>query len=223
MIWLTQYQQEPTAEKGEIFRDDWWRGYEHIDAVNSTVVFEDGSAVPIVYKAIYADTAMKTTEKNDFSVFQLWAVLADGRIALIDQERAKLEAPDLQDSFLTFCERYEFATGVNNMGVRARKVEDKASGTGLIQAINRLKGDGYVEGIPRDRDKVSRAKSGAPEIKKGKVLLPLNAPWIGEYVREFHKFNSAMTHKYDDQIDPTLDAIEDNLIGTPMIGYNRVI
>lgn len=223
MIWLTQYQQEPTAEKGEIFHDDWWRGYDEVDLINSKILFEGGAEVPIINKAIYADTAMKTGEKNDFSVFQLWAVLADGRIALLDQERAKFEAPDLQDNFLAFCERHEFATGVNNMGVRVRKVEDKASGTGLIQAINRLKGDGYVKGIPRDKDKVSRAKSGAPEIKKGKVLLPLNAPWIGEYVKEFHKFNSAMTHRHDDQIDATLDAIEENLIGSPMIGYNRVI
>lgn len=223
MVWLTQYDQEPTAEQGEIFHSDWWVAYESYDPINSVVVFEGGATVPISYKAIYADTAMKVGEKNDWSVFQLWAILADGRIALLDQEREKYEAPELQSNFKAFCERYEFKAMVNNMGVRVRKVEDKASGTGLIQAINREKGEGYVEGIPRDKDKVSRAKSGAPEIKRGRVLLPQHAPWLSEYMREFQKFNSAMTHRHDDQIDPTLDAIEENLIGSPMIGYNKVI
>lgn len=222
MIWATQYQQTPTAEKGEIFDSDWWRHYEYYDPINSAIIFEDDTAVQIMFKAIYADTAQKTAERNDFSVFQLWAMLIDGRGALLEQERGKYEAPDLQDNFLAFCERHEFQVGVNNMGVRVRKVEDKSSGTGLIQAINRLKGFDYIEGIPRDKDKVSRAKSGAPEIKKGKVLLP-RAEWVPEYIEEFHKFNSMMTHKHDDQIDPTLDMIHDNLIDSQVIGYANVV
>jgi predicted phage terminase large subunit-like protein len=223
MIWLTQYQQEPTAEQGEIFHNDWWRAYDHIDHINSRVVFDDGSVVPFHYKAIYADTAMKIKEKNDFSSLQCWVYLADDRIALIDNETAKWEAPDLEDNFLAFCDRWDFQIGVINMGVRTRKVEDKASGTGLIQAVNKMRGDGWVEGIPRDTDKVSRAKSCAPQIKKGKVLLPPSAPWLKGYLTEFQKFNSMMTHKHDDQIDATLDAINDMLIDSPMIGYNKVV
>ncbi|MCK4960820.1 MAG: phage terminase large subunit, partial [Planctomycetes bacterium] len=169
-----------------------------------------------------ADTACFTGERHDFSVFQLWAILVDGRIALLDQERGKYEAPELQANFQSFCERFEFQAGVNNMGVRTRKVENKMSGIGLIQAINTIKGIDWIEGIPRDKDKVSRAKSAAPEIKKGKVLLP-RKPWIPEYIQEFHKFNSMMTHKHDDQIDPTLDAIHDNIIDRPMIGYANVV
>ena len=222
-IWLTQFQQDPTTEQGEVFHDDWWQCYSEYDAVNSAILFEDGSSVPIVHKGVYADTAMKTAEQNDFSSLQCWAFLADGRIAKLDNETAKWEAPDLQDHFLNFCDRHAFQTGVNNMGVRSRKVEDKASGTGLIQAVNRMRGDGYVEGIPRDKDKVSRAKGCAPEIKKGKVLLPKSAPWLSSFLQEFHKFKASMTHKHDDQVDAAMDAIEDNLIRSPGIGYSRVI
>ncbi len=223
IIWSTQYQQTPTVETGEIFKKDWWGYYESYDPINSEIIMPDGERVKIQYKNIYADTAMKTGEANDFSVFEEWAKIVSGCICLLDLERDKWIAPDLEEKFEEFCEAKEFEHQVNNMGVRNRKVEDKASGTGLIQSINKRKGHSYITGIPRDKDKVSRAKSGAPWIKRGKVLLPRGAPWLLEFVSEFTKFNSAMTHAHDDQIDPALDAINDMLINDQMIGYSQVI
>ena len=99
----------------------------------------------------------------------------------------------------------------------ARKVEDKVSGTGLIQSLNNKYGVNWVEGIPRDRDKISRARSCSPKIANGLVVIPQNAFWLDEYLYEFEKFSPHMTHKHDDQIDPTLDAIHDMLID---IGQN---
>jgi predicted phage terminase large subunit-like protein len=225
IVWSTQYQQVPTVETGEIFKKDWWSYYESVDLVNSEIVMPDGERVKMLYKVVYADTAMKTGEANDFSVFELWCKLANGKIALIDLERDKWIAPDLEEHFIDFCQQHKFQSQVNNMGIRDIKVEDKASGIGLIQAINKDRENGLVEitGIPRDKDKVSRAKSGAPHIRKGNVLLPRGVPWLLNYVTEFTKFNSAMTHSHDDQIDPTLDAIQDMLIDDSMIGYSGVI
>lgn len=222
--WSTQYQQRPTAEDGEIFKKNWWCYYESVDLVNSEVVMPDGSRVKILYKNIYADTAMKTGEKNDFSVFEGWCKLANGCICLLDLERDKWIAPDLETHFIEFCRLFKFEHQVNNIGVRNIKVEDKASGTGLIQSINNQKEHGLIEitGIPRDKDKVSRAKGGAPWIRKGKVLLPRGAPWLLDYVGEFTRFNSSMTHAHDDQIDPTLDAIYDMLIDDNMIDYGSI-
>lgn len=226
IIWSTQYQQTPTVETGEIFKKDWWQYYEYIDLINSEIVMPNGERIKILYKAIYSDTAMKTGEENDFSVFEAWAKLANGKIAIFDLERDKWIAPDLEDNFVNFCKAHKFKHQVNNMGVRHIKVEDKSSGTGLIQSVNKQnKEHGLIQitGIPRDKDKVSRAKSGAPQIKRGNVLLPRGVSWLLDYVSEFTKFNSNMTHKHDDQIDPTLDAIEDMLIGDQMIGYSNVI
>lgn len=225
ITWATQYEQKPTVETGEIFKSDWWQYYESYDPVNSEVVMPDGERIRIEYKNVYADTAMKTGEANDFSVFQEWAKLGNNKIALLDQERDKWTAPDLEDHFKEFCQGKAFNSMVNNMGLRSIKVEDKASGTGLIQSLNNDSQNGLIEieGIPRDKDKVSRAKSGAPSIKRGQVLLPRGASWVVEYIREFTKFNAAMTHSHDDQIDPTLDAISDMLIGENTIGYANVI
>ena len=183
----------------------------------------DGTRVSIDYKHIYADTAMKTKEVNDFSVFQCWARCSDGRIYLLDQVRGKWEAPDLERKFLQFVDRHEFEHGRNHQGSRARKVEDKASGTGLVQSINSQRGAGYIEGIPRDKDKVSRAKSGSPRVAQGQVVLPVDAYWLDEYLYEFEKFTPLMTHKHDDQIDPTLDAIHEMLIQPNSVGYKKLM
>jgi hypothetical protein len=48
---------------------------------------------------------------------------------LLDQVRGKWEAPDLERKFLMFADRHDFRHGTNHMGPRARRVEEKASGT----------------------------------------------------------------------------------------------
>lgn len=204
----SQFMQSPSSYGGGIFNDSHWKFYRDYNPEKGDVILDDGTTIKLEYKNVYADTAMKTGETNDFSVFQLWGKGSDGRIYLLDQVRGKWEAPVLKDKFLRFCKKHEYGEG-NRLGVRSRKVEDKSSGTGLIQEIRRLKGNGYVVGIPRDRDKVSRARSGTIPIAEGRVVLPSEVYWIDDYRYEFRQFSPMDTHKHDDQIDPTLDAISD--------------
>ena len=96
----------------------------------------------------------------------------------------------------------------NKGNLRFMGVEDKASGTGLIQKIER-DNEIPIQGIQREKDKVTRAHGCVLWMIMGKVRLPKNAPWMPEYIAEFRKFNAQMTHKHDDQIDPTLDAINE--------------
>jgi predicted phage terminase large subunit-like protein len=217
-----QYDQRPAPPGGSIFRTSWFQYFDGVD-LDTSEITDGKKRIKILYKMIFADTAQKTKESNDFSVFQQWVKGEDERIYLIDQERDRLEAPDLRKRFKSFCELGEFEHGRNQMGVRNRFVEDKSSGTGLIQDINREKGRDYIEGIPRDKDKVSRARSGAPHIQAGNVVLPRSAIWLPEYLAEFQKFSATMSHKFDDQIDATLDAIHKMLIEDDFFGYSRII
>jgi len=219
----SQYLQRPAPEGGSVFKRFWFEYYDEWLPVENQLRLADGKRINIIYKNSYADTAMKIKEVNDFSVFQCWAYGEDGRIYLLDQARGKWEAPDLEQKALKFFDRHAFVQGKNHMGVRARKVEDKASGTGLVQSINSKRGLNYVEGIPRDKDKVSRAKSAAPRVAQGQVVLPRFAYWIDEYLYEFEKFTPLMTHKHDDQIDPTLDAIHEMLISVPHMSYTKLM
>jgi predicted phage terminase large subunit-like protein len=192
-----QFQQMPAPLGGGLLKDKWWQYY----------------ATPprILWRAIYADTAQKTGEQNDYSVFQCWGMSEDGRAVFLDQIRGRWEAPDLLIQARAFWNKHKETKGQGVL--RAIKVEDKSSGTGLIQQLAR--GDKAqqipaipVLGIPRDRDKVSRVMDIAPRVQAGLVLLPVGAPWLSGFLAETSAFPNADN---DDQVDPMVDAIVDML------------
>jgi len=191
-VFASQYMQNPSPLGGGIFKDEWWKFY--IVAPN------------VDYKIITADTAQKTKEYNDYSVFQLWGYL-EGNIYLLDQLRGKWEAPDLRIRFKAFWKKH-FGVGSATKGqLRSAHIEDKVSGSGLIQDLKRAEKI-PISAIQRNKDKVSRAMDTVPYISSGYVFLPESANWLNDYLAEFSRFTPLMTHKHDDQIDPTLDAID---------------
>lgn len=189
-VYAGQYMQRPAPIGGGLFKDEWWRTYVEPPR--------------IVWRAIYVDTAQKTKEANDYTVLQCWGRSEDGQAVLLDQLRGKWEAPDLLTQARAFWNKHKAMTGRGTL--RKMEVEDKVSGTGLIQTLKR-------EGIPvialqRNIDKVTRAMDAAPMIESGNVLIPRDAPWLSSYLAEFTQFPNAA---HDDQVDPTIDAICDIL------------
>lgn len=187
-----QYMQNPAPIGGGIFKDEWWQYYD---------------ATPTLkWRGIYADTAMKTKEQNDYSVFQCWGVTDNGKAYLLDMIRGKWEAPELLAQARAFWNKHK--PGASTL--RHMKVEDKASGTGLIQTLKR---EGVqVLPVQRNIDKVTRAMDAAPSVEAGHVYLPRNAPFISDLLTEATQFPNAA---HDDTLDPLMDAISDMLI-TPV-------
>lgn len=189
-VYAGQYMQRPAPLGGGIFRDEWWRYYEALP--------------PIEYRTLYADTAQKTGEANDYSVMQCWGKSASGQAVLIDQVRGKWEAPELLAQARAFWHKHAAKTDCGRL--REFKVEDKVSGTGLIQTLAR---EGIpVNGIKRDRDKITRAHDAAPFVQSGNVLLFEKAPYLSEFLAEASVFPNG---SHDDQLDPMMDAIADIL------------
>lgn len=189
----SQYMQRPVSIEGALFDMagfKWWT-----------------DLPPIQYYSIYADTAQKTGERNDFSVIQLWGK-AEAGIYLVDQVRGKWGAPELESMAITFWEKHK-RLGRN---VRGFKVEDKASGTGLIQAL-RKKGMPMI-GIPREKDKYTRGLDAAPWIATGMVHLPANDDAITVALRAELQMFDGLGTGWDDQVDPLMDAIADMLAET---------
>jgi predicted phage terminase large subunit-like protein len=146
---------------------------------------------------------MKTKEQNDYSVFECWGKTKEGKAVMLDMVRGKWEAPELLIQARAFWAKHR---AMENGTLRAMKVEDKASGTGLIQTLKR-------EGVPvipiqRNIDKVTRAMDVAPQIQAGNVLLPQTAPWLSDLLAEASVFPNGA---HDDQLDPMMDAISDML------------
>lgn len=200
-FWSAMYQQTPIVQGGGIFKEEWWEYY----------------TVPpkTQHRVIYADTAQKTKEQNDYSVFQCWGKTKQGQLVLLDMIRGKWEAPELIVQARAFYNKQKSETG---MGVvRSLNIEDKVSGTGLIQTLRR---EGVpVVGIPRTSDKITRAMDTVPLIQSGNVLLPQNAPWLSVLLAEASAFPNA---SHDDTIDPLMDAVAENLgSGAGMAGLTQ--
>lgn len=186
--WAGQMQQNPAPLGGGIFKDEWWR-------------FLDVPP-PTKWRCIYADTAQKTKEQNDYSVFQCWGMTIDGQICMLDMVRGKWEAPELETMARAFWRKHH---AVQNAGaLRAFKVEDKVSGTGLIQKLKR-------EGIPivpiqRNIDKVTRAMDAAPYIQSGNVIILRYIEQLSDFLAEASVFPNG---SHDDMIDTAMSAISD--------------
>lgn len=191
-MFKAQYQQEPIQFGGAVFKVEWWKYYKQLPELE--------------YVKIYADTALKTKEHNDYSVFQLWGKGRDKNMYLIDQVRGKWEAYDLERQAIAFWNKHKPHYNLRSFGI-----EDKASGTGLIQ--NLIRNQSFpVTAMQVDKDKYTRAMDIQPQIQSGFVYLPEQAEYLSEYVNEFSAFSPLMTHKHDDQIDTTMHAISDMIL-----------
>lgn len=196
-VFSSQYQQAPKALGGNIIKGKDFVRYKVLPKLK--------------YRKVFADTAQKTKERNDFSVFEEWGYGDDGRIYLIDMIRGRWEAPELQKRAVAFWMKCKGRDASLFGVVRKMKVEDKSSGTGLIQTLKLPPYNIPIEPIERNKDKLTRIMDGLPYIEAGCVCVPEDAPFTNDFISENEAVTADDSHDFDDQIDPELDAIDDML------------
>jgi predicted phage terminase large subunit-like protein len=180
----SQYQQNPMPLEGGLIKREWLQYYSQ-------------EAVPEFRMIVQSwDTANKAGEMNDYSVCTTWG-LCDGKFYLLHVYRMRLNFPLLKRAAKELYERFN---------PRKVVIEDKASGTALIQE---LKADG-IYGVELYQpgpgsDKFMRLAGQAIKFEDGRVRLPEEAPWLDEYVRELTGFPGS---KFDDQVDSTTQALD---------------
>jgi len=188
------YQQSPVVVGGQIIKTEWFKQY------TQDPLFE--------FRFITADTAQKTKEANDFSVLACWGV-SGRKLYLIDLLRGKWEAPELRKRAQAFWDKHK----VNRDGLgclRSVLVEDKASGTGLIQEWRSLGGI-PVKAVQRSIDKYTRCLDVIGQIEAGNVYVPAGAPFVSDFLTECEQFSANDSHSFDDQVDVLIDAINEGL------------
>lgn len=203
----SQYMQAPVPIGGALFRDDW-------------LVEVPRSEVPsLLHRGIYADTAQKVETRHDYSVFQEWGRGVDGKAYFLDRIRGKFEAPELLAVAKAFYAKCR-ARPTNTHGIlRPMMIEEKVSGTGLIQQLTR-------EGVPvlpivrgNDKNKYTRALDAQPFFAAGLVRICDDLPDIGQWRREMLMFDGTGAG-HDDDVDATVDAVCDLLGGAmPMSAW----
>jgi len=208
-VFSSQYQQQPRAIGGNLLRGDWFKRYRHLPKLK--------------YRVIIGDTAQKTKERNDYSVFACFGLGAEGGLYLLDLIRGKWEAPELERRVLAFWAKHSSDAwlpaylipppGVDVWAGQLRKlfIEDKASGTGLIQKIKTLGGFIPVHPVERNKDKLTRVMDVQGYIEQGMVHVPEEAPFTSDFIEECEAFTADDTHPFDDQVDVLVDAVDEML------------
>lgn len=202
-----QFQQRPAPRGGGMIKGEWFPRY--------TVLPQ------IKYRRMYADTAQKTQERHDYSVLQCWGLGVDGKIYLIDQIRGKWEAPELKRKTIDFWNKH-IAFNEKQGALQRIGVEDKASGTGLIQDIQR-ENQIPIFAIQRNKDKYTRVLDVQGYIEAGYVSIPDNLPFVSDFVAECEAFTADDSHAHDDQIDPMCDAIVEMLQSNSLRAWENMI
>lgn len=183
-----QYQQDPAPREGNMIKTEWLKFY------------EPGSE-PATFNRIFQswDTANKAGQMNDFSVCTTWGVMGgakSGDFYLLDVFRKRLNYPDLKRAAVDLHKRFPKSVVI---------IEDKASGTQLIQELKR---DGmlikpYLP--PAGADKELRVDAQSIAFENGRVFLPRSARWLKDYISELTGFPNM---KYDDQVDSTIQFLD---------------
>jgi predicted phage terminase large subunit-like protein len=190
--WDAMYQGNPTLKGGNLIKDEWWQWW-----VEATLPC-------LEYKFITADTSQKVESKHDWNVFQCWGKGVDGNLYLLDKKRAHWEAPDLRREAEMFFRKHDTPkVEIVDPLLRTMYIEDKASGIGLIQELERI--GVRVEPVPRVKDKYMRVEDSTPFIKQGKVWLNMEIDGIDNLTHEARQFPDG---RFDDDIDTLLTAIE---------------
>ena len=178
-----QYQQSPAPLGGGLVKEEWFRRYGEKDRPES---FDR-----IVQSW---DTANKATELSDFSVCNTWGIQGKN-LYLLSVLRKRLEYPALKRAVR---EQHSL------FGANVVLIEDKASGTQLIQELI-TEGFHRVTGYKPDCDKIMRLHAQTGLIENGFVYIPQTAPWLAEYLHEMAVFPKG---KYDDQVNSTAQFLD---------------
>lgn len=190
--WNALYQQRPSSKGGDIIKGAWFKRYSVLPRMKRVI--------------ITADTAQKTKQHNDYSVIIVAGLGVDGGLYIVDLIRGKWEAPELEQKVSDVWSKYR------SMSVHKVYIEDKSSGTSLIQNIQR-KQRIPVEGVQVDTDKYTRVLGVQGYIESGYIYLPNDAEWIEDFIKECEAFTATDSHKHDDQVDAMVMAITELMGG----------
>jgi predicted phage terminase large subunit-like protein len=183
-----QLQQRPAPAEGAIFKKAWFENrYKTMPAFARVATFWD--------------TALKAKEDNDETACITVGVSAEGFPYVLGAVHGRWETPEVIRFFVKQATWFKQICGDSYIG---DYVEDKVSGTTLMQCLRRDRPDLMVIPIKVEQDKVSRAHGVAPICEAGRVLLPdpsvfpASRQWVDDLIASLTSFPAA---KHDDLTD----------------------
>ena len=173
-----QYQQNPIPEDGEVIHWNWFQWFDSVSKGRN-------------YRIVQSwDTASKPEEHHDYSVCTTWLIKGN-EYYLLHILRERLDYPTLKRRIIKHAK---------DCKARVILIEDKGSGTGLIQDLRRERNSGIpkpIAVVPK-QDKFTRMQIQTAKIEAGQVFLPRGKEWLADFRDEVLQFPNG---RYDDQVD----------------------
>ena len=182
-VWVSLFQQRPSAAGGTIFKEKDWRYYKPTTDERVKLIADLG--ITSVVQAW--DTAFKIKTSNDYCA-GLTIGVAPSRFYLLDMVWRRMEYPELKRAVMAAYAKWNPSAVI---------IEDTAAGQSVIQELKR---ETRVPVLPwpADKDKVSRANAITPQHEAGLLYLPEGAGWVMDFVDECSSFPNGA---HDDQVD----------------------
>lgn len=182
-VFSAQYQQNPVAPEGNLIRPEWFGRY------------EEPIERHMFRKVVQSwDTAESADPRCDFSVGMTWGLRED-RWWLLDIFRKRLDYPDLKRAVIRLYHQWKPDKVI---------IEDANSGKSLYQEL-KISGPFKPIVYRPTRNKETRLIGQTGRLEDGLCLLPVEAPWLDDFIRELKAFPNG---RHDDQIDSLTQFLE---------------
>ncbi|MFG7161942.1 phage terminase large subunit [Burkholderia pseudomallei] len=189
--WCALYQQRPYSEDGGLLNAKGFVPYRE----NSRAVAQGlWGETPLIIQSW--DIASKAKELNDPSACLTWALYKRGP-HLVHALAKRWEYLGLRK----FVE-----THAQDWGAKLLLIEDKSSGTALIQDLRTSTSIPIKAIDPGKRDKETRARDVSYLLDGGRIFIPEGeSGWVGDFVAEVAAFPAG---RHDDQVDALTQFLE---------------
>lgn len=174
-----QYQQAPVPAGGTMIERGWLQYYDR-----------PPERLPGDQIVQSWDCATKDGQLNDYSV-GITALVRKNRVYLLHVFRQRVKFPDLKKQAIRLARSYQ---------ANVLLIEDAANGAALLQQLRHESPPGVPTPTPRSPklDKQSRMAGVSSRIEAGDLLLPRDASWLADFVKEVIGFPRV---RHDDQAD----------------------
>ncbi len=208
-----QYQQDPTAAEGNLFKRAWLRGY--IDGGDHYILGTPNGDRIVPKKRIKrrfqtADFAFSTKEAADYTVISTWDVTWSNELILVHVCRGKWEDPDAE---------IQLESNYNLWRPSYVAIEKKQNGATILQRVgrhNRIR----TRELLADSDKKTRASAAIIDMSNSLIFFPKNADWYEDCTQELMAFPNG---EHDDFVDTLSYAvIEKSSALSKILDYGQI-
>lgn len=175
---LALHQQKPVADEGDIFNLSWFQRY---DTLPDNLVYYGASDYAV------------SESGGDFTVHLVAGMAPNKHLYIVDLWRERTTSRDWVEAYIEMIRRYEPFMWADEKGqiikgvAPWRSLRMREEGLSVIQ-----------KPFTSTTNKVLRARAIAAMAQEGRISLPRQAPWVGDFEFELSRFPRG---QHDDMVD----------------------